>query len=307
MTIPLSVGPKKAMKMIMIFDLLLGRHSTNGPRLRTCLESTVLAITLLLGVEARLAIAQERSSETAPPQQQTVPQSSSVSTPTDRSVDLRRLPSNILQDQRDIFLFPAKILKGNYVWPTLVVTGVTAGLVVADPHAAPTFRTTNSFDGFNRVFSSTNTAVFIVAVPSVLYGVGRLRRDSYAQSTALLAGEAVADGFILAIPFKAITGRKQPLDYVGNGPYSDSFFTGSHNPFHSGGFYSVHAMAATSVATVIAHRYRSHRWVPYVAYGLAGVISFSRITRSDHFPSDVFFGGAMGFVISRYAVLPARN
>jgi hypothetical protein len=44
-----------------------------------------------------------------------------------------------------------------------------------------------------------------------------------------------------------------------------------------------------------------------VAYGLAGVISFSRITRSDHFPADVFFGGAMGYVISRYAVLPARN
>jgi membrane-associated phospholipid phosphatase len=94
---------------------------------------------------------------------------------------------------------------------------------------------------------------------------------------------------------------------LGNGPYSDSFFIESHNPFHSGGFYSVHAMAANSVATVIAHRYRSDRWVPYVAYGLAGAISFSRMTRSDHFPSDVFFGGAMGFVIARYAVLPARN
>jgi membrane-associated phospholipid phosphatase len=137
--------------------------------------------------------------------------------------------------------------------------------------------------------------------------VGWLRKDSYAQDTALLAGEAVADGFILDLPFKAITGRKQPLDYMGNGPYSDSFFNGPHNPFSSGGFYSAHAMAATAVATVIARRYRNHRWVPYVAYGLAGAISFSRITRSDHFPADVFFGGAMGYVISRYAVLPARN
>jgi hypothetical protein len=37
-----------------------------------------------------------------------------------------------------------------------------------------------------------------------------------------------------------------------------------------------------------------------------GAISFARITGSNHFPSDVFFGGAMGFVIARYAVLPAR-
>lgn len=70
---------------------------------------------------------------------------------------------------------------------------------------------------------------------------------------------------------------------------------------------SEHAMAATAVATVIAMRYRRHRWVPYFAYGLAGAISFSRITRSAHFPGDVFLGGAMGYIISRYAVVPVRN
>jgi hypothetical protein len=39
---------------------------------------------------------------------------------------------------------------------------------------------------------------------------------------------------------------------------------------------------------------------------MAGVISFSRITTSNHFPGDAFFGGAVGFVIARYAVLPVR-
>jgi outer membrane protein OmpA-like peptidoglycan-associated protein len=153
--------------------------------------------------------------------------------------------------------------------------------------------------------AGTNAAAFIAAVPFLLYGVGHLRKDSHARNTALLAGEAVADGFILAIPFKAIAGRKQPLEYQGKGPYSDSFFTGSHSPFHSGGFYSEHAMAATAVATIIAHRYRSHRWVPYVAYGLAGVISFSRITRGDHFASDAFLGGAKGtqFPVKEYSLM----
>jgi hypothetical protein len=224
-----------------------------------------------------------------------------------RNVSLRQLPGNILADQKDIWLFPTKLAKGKHIWPTIGIVGVTAGFVASDPYSAPPFRNTTSFSGFNRVFSSTNTAAFIAAVPAAMYGIGWIRKDSYAQETALLAGEAFADGFLVDLPFKAITGRREPVSYSGNGPYSDSFFEGTHNPFHSGGFYSLHAMGAMAVATVIARRYRSHRWVPFVAYGLAGAISFSRITRSDHFPADVFFGGAMGFVIARYAVLPQRE
>lgn len=224
-----------------------------------------------------------------------------------RSVSLRQFPGNLLADQKDIWLFPTKLAKGKHIWPTIAIVGVTAGFVASDPYSAPPFRNTTSFSGFNRVFSSTNTGAFIAAVPAAMYGIGWIRKDSYAQQTALLAAEAFADGFLVDIPFKAITGRREPVSYTGNGPYADSFFNGTHNPFHSGGFYSLHTMGAMSVATVIARRYRSHRWVPFVAYGLAGAISFSRITRSDHFPGDVFLGGAMGFVIARYAVLPQRE
>jgi hypothetical protein len=34
------------------------------------------------------------------------------------------------------------------------------------------------------------------------------------------------------------------------------------------------------------------------------MISLSLLTTSNHFPGGVFFGGAMGFVIARYIVLP---
>jgi membrane-associated phospholipid phosphatase len=224
----------------------------------------------------------------------------------DRDVSLRKLPANLLADQKDIWLFPMQLGKGRHWIPTVSIVGLTSVFVATDARTAPYFRNTDSFSGYNRVFSETNTGAFMAAVPAAIYTVGLIKKDSYAQNTALLAAEAFADGFALDLAFKGVTGRKQPLQYAGNGPYTDSFFNGTHNPFHSGGFYSVHAMAATSIAAVIAHRYRNHRWVPYVAYGLAGAICFSRITSSNHFPSDVFFGGAMGFVIARYAVLPAR-
>lgn len=235
------------------------------------------------------------------------PQPSSASQDTDRDVSLRKLPGNLLADQKEIWLFPLRLAKGKEILPTVAVVGVTAALVATDAHSAPPFRNTTNFSGFNRVFNGTATGAFIAAVPAAFYITGLARKDTYAQNTALLAAEAFADGFAVDLAMKGITGRRQPLSYYGNGPYTDSFFNGTHNPFHSGGFYSVHAMAATSVAAVIAHRYRNHRWVPYVAYGLAGAISFSRITRSDHFPGDVFFGGAMGFVIAKYVVLPAHK
>jgi membrane-associated phospholipid phosphatase len=233
------------------------------------------------------------------------PQPSAIAA-SDRQVSLRALPANLIADEKEIWIFPGQLARGKHWLPTVAIVGVTSTLLAADPHTAPYFRTTNTFSGFNRVFSGVNTGAFIAGVPATIYAVGLIKKDSYAQSTALLAAEAFADGFALDLAFKAIAGREQPLQYSGNGPYTDSLFNGTHNPFHSGGFYSVHAMSAIAVAAVIAHRYRNHRWVPFVAYGMAGAISFARITSSNHFPSDVFFGGAMGFVIARYAVLPGK-
>jgi membrane-associated phospholipid phosphatase len=262
------------------------------------------AVFLLLAISFPCRAQQDAASPNTPTASQS---SAACCSDIGRSISLRELPRNLLADQKDIWLFPTKVAKGEHIWPTIGILGVTTAFVATDAHSAPPFRTTTDFSGFNRVFSTGNTAAFMAAVPAAMYGIGLYRKDSYAQGTALLAGEAVADGFLLDIPLKAITARRQPVTYTGDGPYTDSFFNGSHNPFHSGGFYSEHAMVAMSIATVIARRYRSHRWVPFVAYGLAGAISFSRITRSDHFPGDVVLGGTMGFVLARYVVLPQRE
>jgi membrane-associated phospholipid phosphatase len=274
---------------------------------RRWLLSLLLTLSLFLGVAVTTAYGQESGTAGPPDATQNVPVGQQGSAQPDRAVSLRKLPGNILEDEKEIFLFPKDLAKGKHWWPTIGVLGGTVALVASDPYTAPSFRTTTRLNAFNRDFSGVNTEAFMAAVPAAMYGVGWLRKNSYAKDTALLAGEAVADGYLLDMAFKGITGRKQPLNYTGNGPYSDSFFNGSHNPTNSGGFYSGHAFEATAVATVIAQRYRKHRWVPFVAYGLAGAISFSRISRSEHFPGDVFFGGAMGFVIAKYAVLPARN
>jgi membrane-associated phospholipid phosphatase len=226
---------------------------------------------------------------------------------TEREVSWRTLPRNLLQDQKDIWLFPVQLGKGRHWVPTIAVTGVTAGLIVADPHDTPYFRRTERFEGFNEVFSGRNTSLGMAIVPAAFLVAGHFRRDSYAEKTALLAGEAYADSAIVDIVMKVATRRLRPSDIPPNGNFSDTFFSSTKalSGIHTG-FPSGHAAAAFSIATVFARRYRRHRWVPWVAYGAAGAISFSRVTLQAHFPSDVFLGAALGFTISEFAVLRPR-
>jgi Capsule assembly protein Wzi/PAP2 superfamily len=61
-------------------------------------------------------------------------------------------------------------------------------------------------------------------------------------------------------------------------------------------FPSNHAVAAWSVASVVAHEYPG-LLTKILAYGLAGAVSASRVTAKQHFPSDVFFGSAIGWFV----------
>ncbi len=225
-----------------------------------------------------------------------------------REISWRTMPRNFAQDQKDIWLFPVQLGNVRHWVPTIAVTGVTGALIAADPHDTPYFRRTQRFEGFNDIFSGRNTSLGMAIVPAAFLVVGHFRHDSYAEHTALLlAGEAYADSAIVDIVMKVSTRRLRPSDIAPNGNFSDTFFS-SHKNFSgtSTSFPSGHAAAAFSIATVFAHRYRQHRWVPWVAYGAAGAISFSRVTTQAHFPSDVFLGAALGFTITKFTVLRPR-
>lgn len=225
----------------------------------------------------------------------------------DREVSWRTLPKDFLHDQKAIWLFPLQLAKGRHWLPALAVAGGTAGLIVADPHVMPYFRShSQRLDDLNDTFDASITTAEVVALPASLMIAGYVRHDSYQVGTALLAGEAYADSAVVDLAVKAITRRKRPSDVKGAAPFSDTFLSGGKSPFKGSSFPSGHAAGVFSVATVVATRYHSHRWVPWVVYGFATAVSFSRITSSAHFPSDVFLGAALGYTITRYQVLRPR-
>ena len=221
----------------------------------------------------------------------------------DVDITWKKLPQRILHDQKEIWLFPVQLAKGRYWIPTLAVVAGTAGLIVADPHAMPYFRThAGNWDDFNDVVDGPITSAEMGIVPAAFLLVGQVRHDTYATKTGLLIGEAYANGAIVDIAIKAITLRKRPSEVAAGASFNDTFFNRGKSPF-GGSFPSGHAVSAFSIATVVARRYGHHRWVPWVAYGLATAVSLSRVTTLKHFPSDIFVGAALGYSIARFEVL----
>jgi membrane-associated phospholipid phosphatase len=264
-------------------------------------KSTVILLLLLLWV-VPLGRGQ---TENAPPHQTLAPDDTQPSQQgQQRPISLKQFAPNFLHDQKEIWTFPAQALKGEHWKPTLALTGAVVGLVALDPVDTPYFRRTTAFKQFNKNFSTSNTEIGTATVPLAFYGLSLVRKDTYGQHTALLAGEAVAGAEILTTVIKDVDARLRPRTFAPNGDFDDSWFR-AHGTLTSGrgSFPSGHAIAAFSVATVFADRYGSHRWVPWVAYGLAGVVGFSRVSLSAHFPSDVVAGAALAYVISHYVVL----
>jgi membrane-associated phospholipid phosphatase len=136
-------------------------------------------------------------------------------------------------------------------------------------------------------FSNYGVAA-LTATATSFYLSGTVRNDLHSRETGFLAGEAATNGVIVAEAMKFVFGRARP----------DERDAGS---FRAGGasFPSEHAVAAWSIASVIAQEYPGPL-TKLVAYGTASGISVARVAARQHFPSDVVVGSAVGYLIGHY-------
>lgn len=255
-----------------------------------------IGVGLLLALLIPFAVAQ---SPDAPVASQPAPGDS------DRPASWKLVPSNLLSDQKRIWLYSRRLARPrNWIAPAAIL-GTTVLLVAeADSPAASYFRRTSEFRGFDRVFTGKATALGMIALPASLYVAGLARKDSKMKSTVLLAGEAVLDSELLTIAAKDIDRRLYPASIPAPQGFTDTWFKTKGDWLRgSGSFPSGHTIAAFSIGTVIARRYGNHRWVPYAAYGAAALVGFSRLPLMSHYVSDVFMGSALGYSIARFAVL----
>jgi membrane-associated phospholipid phosphatase len=201
-----------------------------------------------------------------------------------------KLVRNTQMEQKDIWTSPFHIRSVEDAVPWILVAGGTAALIASDHWTSRQLPNTVDQVAISGDVSRVGAVYTVLPITAGLYIGGAIAHNEKARETGVLSGEAILDTLIVAEVFKLATQRQRPLDGEGKG----SFFDGGAS------FPSGHAAESWALASVVAHEYNGHIIYPIAAYGLASLVSFSRLSGQRHYASDVFAGSAMGWFIGRY-------
>jgi len=194
--------------------------------------------------------------------------------------------SDFLDDQKRIWSSPSKVRLRDANW-LVPFGGVTAGLFVTDrEYSASISQNPTTLKHYESL--SNYTVAGLIGGSAGLYLLSFPKHNEHWRETGFLAGEAALNTVVTTEALKYSLRRERP--YQGDG--SGAFFQGGTS------FPSEHAAVAWSIAGVLAHEYPGT--VPkLLAYGAASAVSFSRVRAHQHFPSDVFVGSILGYLIAQ--------
>ncbi len=199
---------------------------------------------------------------------------------------LKDLGRDFVLDQKHIWTSPARIRFSDTEW-LVPLAGISAGLFATDSdvslHLSHNPKTLSHYNTLSNAgigaLVGGAAGMWLLSYPS---------HNEHWRETGLLAGEAALNTLIPVEASKYALGRERPLQGTGGGEF-----------FQSGtSFPSEHSAAAWAVAGVIAHEYPGP--LPkLLAYGLASLVSYSRIRAEQHFPADVFIGSILGSLVAQ--------
>jgi membrane-associated phospholipid phosphatase len=187
------------------------------------------------------------------------------------------------KDQSGIYSAPFH--RSNLKWDALFLIG-TGVLIATDRQASRAV----SQDHVNISGDISNAGLYgTSAVAGALLLSSLATHNEHARETGILSAEALANALPIYGALQFITGRERPNDGTGNGRFWQN------NSLNSS-FPSGHALFVWSMASVIAHEY-PHPWVKWLVYGTATVVSVTRFSGREHFPSDVVVGSVIGYLV----------
>jgi membrane-associated phospholipid phosphatase len=202
---------------------------------------------------------------------------------------MRKFVVNVLMDQKDIWTSPFHMNRHDAI-PWILVGAGTAALIATDHRSSRALPNTVDQVSISKDISNVGAVYTVLPITVGMYIGGAIAHNAKARETGVLAGEAIVDTLIDVGILKAVTQRPRPFEKNGNG----SFFTGGAS------FPSGHAAESWALASVIAHEYNSNIIYPITAYGLASLVTLSRLSGQQHFASDIFVGSAIGWFTGRY-------
>jgi len=131
--------------------------------------------------------------------------------------------------------------------------------------------------------------------------------------TSLLATQALITSGAWVQLIKHFTGREDPgASYIYSkvpggkwwGPFAqyDQDIPVYKSVASFDAFPSGHTAAAFSIATVFASQYKNTKVIPIISYSMATLVGISRLTEHQHWASDIFVGGLIGYVCGKQVV-----
>ncbi len=224
--------------------------------------------------------------------------SAQVSTVKDCSLSsLQICALHVAQDEVGIVTAPFHLRANSLVW--IAPFGVATGVAIEkdseaiqalgiDPSREKEFRRVSDYGG---IYGPS-------AAVAVGYIAGGATHDDHLRETAVLAGEAMVDSIILNKGLEYAINRQDPMQGDGTGRFwphgLKTWPDGQSMP-------SDHSILAWSFAHVVASQYNGIA-TQLLVYSLATTVSASRVMAREHFPSDVFVGSALGYVIGGYVI-----
>ena len=208
--------------------------------------------------------------------------------------DEQEIPSSVhglfgrfVGDQKQMWTSPARVRFADTEW-LVPLAGITAGLFVTDSEFNRHLN--HSPATISRYTNISNAGVAALAGGAGgMFLMGHVRHNKHWSETGFLAGEAAINSLVATEGLKYSLRRDRPLIGDGGGAF-----------FQSGGtsFPSEHSAAAWAVAGVVAHEYPGP-FTKIMAYGLASLVSVSRVKAEQHFPSDVLVGAVIGELVAQ--------
>lgn len=142
---------------------------------------------------------------------------------------------------------------------------------------------------------------FGLAGSLAFFGYAHIAKDRKAGEVSVALGRALVFSYLGSNGLKMVFRRSRPneIDYPEN-----AWFQYDGPPVVTNSFPSGHATYVSSMATVLTLSYPDHDWVPWVAWGMAGLVGFERVYNGRHHPSDVIAGYILGYYLGKMAIKP---
>jgi hypothetical protein len=136
--------------------------------------------------------------------------------------------------------------------------------------------------------------LFVVPIFGGSFLYGGITHDEGLKRAGLIGLESYLISGALVTVVKYSVHRPRPKTLAGfQRVHEQNFFSRSNVSFPSG-----HSASAFSTARVVSWYFRDYKAVPYLCYSMAGLVAWSRVNETQHWPSDVVAGSLIGYFVA---------